>query len=115
MIAPRGWMAASATGGLFVKKFILLAFIAGTGLAATPYAQAMTVAPPDRAQSSMTIKIAGGCGIGFHPGPNGGCRPNRAAVVVVPGAVVVEPVGPCGGRGMHRVCNGLGRCWRACN
>jgi hypothetical protein len=31
----------------------------------------------------------GGCGPGFHRTPYGNCRPNRA-VVVVPGAVVVE-------------------------
>jgi hypothetical protein len=29
--------------------------------------------------------VAGGCGIGFHRGPYGGCRPNRRPVVVVPG------------------------------
>ena len=35
---------------------------------------------------------AGGCGPGFHPGPYGGCRPNRGPVVVAPAApVVVAP------------------------
>jgi hypothetical protein len=41
-----------------------------------------------------------------------------APVVVAPGpaAVVVAPgPGPCYGRGWHRVCNGWGHCWRACN
>jgi len=33
----------------------------------------------------------GGCGIGFHRGPYGGCRPNGPAVVVAPGAVVATP------------------------
>ena len=33
---------------------------------------------------------AGGCGPDFHRGPYGGCRPNGGAVVVAPGAVVVE-------------------------
>jgi hypothetical protein len=34
----------------------------------------------------------GGCGLGFHRGPYGGCRPNREPVVVVPAApVVVAP------------------------
>jgi hypothetical protein len=33
---------------------------------------------------------AGGCGPGFHRGPYGGCRPNGGAVVVAPGAIVVE-------------------------
>ena len=38
---------------------------------------------------------AGGCGPGFHPGPYGGCRPNRGPVVVAPAApVVVAPAAP---------------------
>jgi hypothetical protein len=36
-----------------------------------------------------SASAAGGCGPGFHRNMNGFCRPNRA-VVVVPGAVVVE-------------------------
>lgn len=43
----------------------------------------------------------------------------EAVVVPVPGPiapVVVAPgPGPCYGRGWHRVCNGWGHCWRACN
>jgi hypothetical protein len=36
--------------------------------------------------------------------------------VVVPGAVVVAPgLGPCGGRGRHRVCYPDGRCVMVCN
>ena len=38
---------------------------------------------------------AGGCGPGFHPGPYGGCRPNRGPVVVAPAApIVVAPGAP---------------------
>ncbi len=33
---------------------------------------------------------AGGCGLGFHRGPYGGCRPNGGAVVVERPAVLVE-------------------------
>jgi hypothetical protein len=33
----------------------------------------------------------GGCGLGFHRGPYGGCRPNRAVVVVPAAPVVVAP------------------------
>jgi len=33
---------------------------------------------------------AGGCGIGFHRGPYGGCRVNGGPAVVAPGVVVVE-------------------------
>ena len=51
----------------------------------------------------------GGCGPGFHRTPYGNCRPNRGAVVVVPGApVVVErPVVVVPGRGCP-----MGFVWR---
>jgi hypothetical protein len=37
--------------------------------------------------------VAGGCGIGFHRGPYGGCQPNGGVVVapVVPLPLVVAP------------------------
>jgi len=99
-----------------MRKLIALAFFACIGLAGASSSQAMTPALLDNAQVGMTIQIAGGCGAGFHRGPYGGCRPNGGggAVVVAPGAVVVAPVGRCGGRGTHRVCNPQ-RCWQACN
>lgn len=43
-------------------------------LAAVP-AHAMPIAPLDGVQSDITL-VAGGCGGGFHRGPNGGCRRN---------------------------------------
>ena len=51
----------------------------------------------------------GGCGPGFHRNPYGECRPNRGpAVVVEPGAVVVErPVVVVPGRACP-----LGFVWR---
>jgi hypothetical protein len=66
-------------------------------------------------QDRLVVPVAGGCGAGFHRGPNGGCRPNGAPVVAAPGAVVVAPGAPCGGRGRHRVCNGMGVCRMVCN
>src|SRR5258707_9328747 len=96
-----------------VNKFIAFAFILGLSGSA---AEAMPLSP-DQAPGGMIIKVAGGCGLGFHRGPYGGCRPNGAgAVVVVPGAVVVAPgMGPCGGRGRHRVCYPGGGCRTVCN
>ena len=42
---------------------------------------------------SDVASAAGGCGIGWHRGPHGGCRRNE--VVVVPTRpVIVEPVRP---------------------
>ena len=57
----------------------------------------------------------GGCGLGFHRGPYGGCRPNGGPVVVVPGApfvvapAVVAPAPVVCGRGF-RWHPGLRRC-----
>ena len=36
---------------------------------------AMPLAPLDQAVSTDTIRVAGGCGPGWHRGPYGGCRP----------------------------------------
>jgi hypothetical protein len=56
--------------------------------------------------ASFSAQVEGGCGIGFHRGPYGGCRPNGAVVVapavvaapvvVAPPAVVVAPPVVCG-------------------
>jgi hypothetical protein len=40
--------------------------------------------------SFSAANAAGGCGPGWHRGPYGGCRANGGAVMVAPGAVVVE-------------------------
>ena len=55
-------------------KHLLIASVAFLGLAAVP-AAAMPVAPLTDAPSAITL-TAGGCGIGLHRGPYGGCRPN---------------------------------------
>jgi hypothetical protein len=69
----------------------------------------------NQTQDSLLIQVAGGCGVGFHRGPYGGCRVGGPAVVVAPGAVVVAPGAPCGGRGRHEVCGPYGRCRMVCN
>jgi hypothetical protein len=95
-----------------MNRLIALAFILGL---AGSTAQALPLAP-SLAPASMMIKVEGGCGLGFHRGPVGGCRPNRGDVVVVPGSVVVAPgAGPCGGMGKHRLCFPDGRCRMVCN
>ena len=65
-----------------MKKLLIVALAAGA---------AMTSITPAGAR--------GGCGVGYHRGPYGGCRPNRG-----PGPVVVGPGVPVigvyyGGRG----------------
>jgi hypothetical protein len=57
-----------------MKILAASAFAIGLGLMAMS-AQAMPVAPLDQSASSDTIRVAGGCGPGFHRGPYGGCRP----------------------------------------
>jgi hypothetical protein len=108
-----------------MNKFVaslLVAAAVGLSMTAT---QAMPFG--SQAQDGLVVLTAGGCGAGFHRGPGGGCRVNGyyggrywgtpvvAPVVVAPGAVVVAPGAPCGGRGRHRVCNGMGNCWMVCN
>jgi hypothetical protein len=63
-----------------------------------PAAQALTPAP--LSTSPDVIQVAGGCGLGFHRGPYGGCRRN---------GVVGGPVEVCrrvwvAGFGWRRVC-----------
>jgi len=59
-------------------------------------AQALPAGPSSSGDeiSDVTL-VAGGCGIGWHRGPAGVCRPNARAVVVAPVApVVVAPAAP---------------------
>jgi Spy/CpxP family protein refolding chaperone len=61
------------------KMLVASAFAICLSLAAVPASAAMPLAPPsqavDQAISSDTIRVAGGCGPGWHRGPYGGCRP----------------------------------------
>lgn len=50
-------------------------FAIGISLAGVSASQAMPVAPLDQAASADTVRVAGGCGAGWHRGPYGGCRP----------------------------------------
>ena len=56
-----------------MKKLIITTFIASIGLAFVPAAQAMPIAPLPETDS--VIQVFGGCGLGAHRGPFGGCRP----------------------------------------
>jgi hypothetical protein len=87
-----------------MKKLIIAVCFAGIGLAGISPSQALPLVPIDQARAGVIILVAGGCGIGLHRGPYGGCRVNEREVVVVPAApVVVAPVvvaRPCP-LGMH--------------
>ena len=51
------------------------AFAIGLSFAAISASQAMPVAPLGQSVSADTIRVADGCGLGFHRGPYGACRP----------------------------------------
>jgi hypothetical protein len=61
--------------GTSMKILAASAFAIGLSLAAVSVSTAMPVAPLDRSVAADTIRVAGGCGPGWHRGPYGGCRP----------------------------------------
>lgn len=79
----------------------LLSLTAAAALLATVplSAQAFPIGgtAPTSGESAVTL-VAGGCGVGFHRGPLGGCRPN---VGVRRSRIVCRVVGII----PHRVCN----------
>lgn len=58
-----------------MKKIVAAAVLAGA-LSAAGGAGAVPLAP--LASPADVIEVAGGCGAGWHRGPNGGCRKNYA-------------------------------------
>ena len=58
-----------------MKILAASAFAIGLGLMAISVSQAMPVAPLDQSVSRDTIRVADGCGPGWHRGPAGACRP----------------------------------------
>jgi hypothetical protein len=73
-----------------MRKLFYAAAVALLGLAGAPV-QAMPIASLSGAAPDITL-VAGGCGVGFHRGPYGGCLRNGAAVVGRPAVVVGAPV-----------------------
>jgi hypothetical protein len=58
-----------------MKLLTASALAIGLSLMATSGSQAMPLAPFDQSASTDTIRVAQGCGPGFHRGPAGACRP----------------------------------------
>jgi hypothetical protein len=60
-----------------MKILVASALAIGLSLAAISASSAMPIAPLDQSQAATdnTIRVAGGCGPGWHRGPYGGCRP----------------------------------------
>jgi hypothetical protein len=113
-----------------VTKLLSLAAAIGVNLFCVAATSAMPLALLEQTQASLTIPVAGGCGLGFHRDPYGECRRNGyyggayyggvggahyggavapGVVVAVPGvAVAPRVVGPS-----CRRCNAY-RCWYVC-
>jgi hypothetical protein len=62
-----------------MRNIVFASALALIGLAAAVPAQAMPFPPLGEEAPSVLTPTAGGCGIGFHRGPYGGCRPNGGA------------------------------------
>ena len=58
-----------------MKILTASAFAIGLSLMAMSASQAMPLAPLDQTASANVIRVADGCGPGFHRGPYGACRP----------------------------------------
>ena len=59
-----------------MRKILFASGFALFGLAVAAPAEAMPFPPLGAEAPSAIVLTAGGCGIGFHRGPWGGCRPN---------------------------------------
>jgi hypothetical protein len=89
-----------------MRKTVFASALALLGLAAAVPADAMPFPPlADQTPSAITL-TAGGCGGGFHRGPNGGCRPNGGYGYHPYAHPYAHPYGRhCWWRGGVRVCN----------
>ena len=68
-----------------MHKLLLAAVFTGAISLMTFQAQAFPVSPVSPAgASSDIVQVRGGCGLGWHRGPYGGCRRNWARAVVGP-------------------------------
>jgi hypothetical protein len=81
-----------------MKRLIAASFLLAT---VTGAAQAMPLAPANSAANANVVQVAGGCGAGWHRGPNGGCLRNFADpdAHACPRGFHIGPNGGCRGNG----------------
>jgi hypothetical protein len=86
--------------GNAMNKLFAVVFAAGLSLAAVAPSQAMPMSPANPS-SDYVIQVAGGCGTGWHRGPNGGCLRNyaRPALHACPRGYHIGPYGRCRANG----------------
>ena len=82
-----------------MKRILALTFATCLGLASAISAQAAPIAPLSAAPQTTIIKVAGGCGPGWHRGPHGGCLRNfeHPAMHACPRGFHLGPMGRCRG------------------
>ncbi|PTM42692.1 hypothetical protein [Bosea sp. 124] len=82
-----------------MKTFLAAALMLAGAAFAAP-ASALPLVPPG-AVPDLVVAVAGGCGQGFHRGPNGGCLRNYAnpGAHPCPRGYHVGPGGRCRGNG----------------
>ncbi len=73
--APALGMARPKKGNAMYRTILALTAAAPLAFAAVP-SMAMPAGAPAVAAAPQVILVAGGCGLGYHRGPYGGCRPN---------------------------------------
>jgi hypothetical protein len=96
---------AARTKGKSMKTVFAAVVLAGSLAGFGAANAAMPLAPLTPSASADVIPVAGGCGMGFHRGPMGGCRPNGGVVVVErPPVIVVRPCPPGFFRGPRGAC-----------
>ena len=84
-----------------MRKLLLGTVVAGAAALMAFQAQAFPVNPLPIEASSDIVQVRGGCGIGWHRGPYGGCRRNWGGAYAFAGPrcwVRATPWGP------RRVC-----------
>ncbi|MET0676672.1 MAG: hypothetical protein ABW175_12820 [Bradyrhizobium sp.] len=62
-----------------MRKQLVAAALAVSAMMAGPAAQAFTLPAQPNVTDENVVHVAGGCGLGWHRGPWGGCRPNYYA------------------------------------
>jgi hypothetical protein len=80
-------------------RLIAAAFL-GSALLGAGIAEALPLSPLT-AENTDIVRVAGGCGPGWHRGPYGGCRRNWAnpAAHACPRGYHIGPNGGCRGNG----------------
>lgn len=84
-----------------MKMLSVVLAVAGLSLALAAPLSAMPIQMHGGAISSVVVTVAGGCGEGWHRGPNGGCLRNYAhpAEHACPRGYHIGPSGRCRANG----------------